>query len=282
MKIKFAFYILILSAYCVSCRVVAPLVQHTPTLVNMASHTKANELLGSILYSTGKDFRNGIFTNNNNDSTYSQTVKGIQLQSSFSLKNNIAIFANYMNSAEENKTSYIIPPNNKYTYKRNKLEIGVSFFNNMKDNKKFFSSLGVGIGLGKNNVNEFINTTTTPQNFYKHNILSAHLQPSLYWILLNLHIAIGMRLSYINFNNLITNYTDIEKNKRKLFEGNCSNNFTIDYAAKLEYFLSQFPNVGLQYKLMITSDISRNFFSNYNGVNMGVGLCFKIDGKSKK
>jgi hypothetical protein len=279
MKKYFLLYFFILSLIIHSCKIAAPLVQHTPTLANMATHTKEKELVGSVSYSTGKDFRNGLFSSNN-DSAYNQAISGIQIQSSYSIKSNIALFANYMSSNEENKTSYVLPPNNKYNYKRNRAEIGISFFNKMDDSKKFYSSIGIGFGLGKSEANEYLNAAILPNYFYNHNIISAYLQPTLYWVLTQLHIAIGMKMSFINFNNVITNYTSIEKTTRKLFTENSSNNFTVDYSLKFAYFLKQFPAIGLQYQAMLTSDLSRKFQSNHNGLNMGVGLCFKINAKN--
>jgi hypothetical protein len=210
MKINFikrvlycSFFALILT----SCNFTAPLIQHTPPLASIASHTNKGELITAGYYKTAHDIRN-FGTNDSSRKGYYQKVNGLQAQSSYAITNSIALSSSYMYSKESN--GFVVPTGKDsgiFNYRRNLGELGISFYNPISANSQWYSSIGFGIGYGNNKTTENRNNNITSNSFYNHDIFKVYIQPSIYTISENNHLILGVKVSMIQFKNVKTSYS---------------------------------------------------------------------------
>jgi hypothetical protein len=278
--IKRIFYSILFALLLISCNFTAPLIQHTPPLATVATHTNKGELITAGYYKTANDIRN-FGTNDSSRKGYYQKVNGLQVQSSYAINNSVALSSSYMYSKETN--GFVLPSGRDsglFNYKRNLGELGISFYNPLSPNSKWYSSIGMGIGYGNNKTTENRNSTITPTNFYNHDIYKIYFQPSFYNVTQNGHLVLGVKVSMIQFKNVKTSYTAEQRSRKRLFALNSSSNLLADFYCEYIYYIKTLPWLGVQTQFLFSTDLSKKLSYNHNNINAGVGLCIRLRGKS--
>ena len=259
----------------------ASFIQHTPTLANTGQHTEKGELHGNLLYSSGSSTTNNISVSGSNDEPYEQ-VNGIQAKGSYSISNSLAIQSSYMHSSEKGGSINSNQKNIVYNYNRNITEAGLAFYENLNSNNSLFIEIGTGMGLGNNKATEVSSALVPGGRFYNHNIFKLYVQPSLYYVSKNFCVSVGGKLSHINFNDILTNYTTAERQNRSITTDNKLTTTTLDFFTKFDAFLTKLPWLGFNFQVLNSSDLGRKFNTNQNDNNIGFGLSFRFDKMSEK
>ncbi len=273
-------YLFILHFF-IACKFTAPLVQHTPTLVQMATPTqKANFGVGAN-YTTGKDAYSKI--NIINPVNYRQNINGLQLQGYYAITDKIALNATSNFSFEKNlnkndsvsNRNFDTISSNTFNYNRKVTEVGVIFYKNILT-KNLFGSIGIGAGLGKNKTNESLVTKNNTYTYnYNHNIIYPYIQPSLYYSDSLFMVHTAAKFSLVNFNNYTTNYTATDKTRRLLTTNSNLNSIMIDLNLGVAIFPRSLKGVGIQLQGSISINTNETFNSNYNLINAGIGIVYK-------
>jgi hypothetical protein len=159
-------------------------------------------------------------------------------------------------------------------------ELGISFYNPISANSQWYSSIGFGIGYGNNKTTENRNNNITSNSFYNHDIFKVYIQPSIYTISENNHLILGVKVSMIQFKNVKTSYSLEQRSRKRLFALNSSSNLLADFYCQYIYYIKTLPWIGVQTQFLFSTDLSKKLSYNHNNVNMGVGLCIKLKGKS--
>jgi hypothetical protein len=276
---RFYLYLLAVALILSSCET-AEFIQHTPTLANTGQHTGKDQLHGKILYSTGSSTSNsGDNTSGNNPY---ESVNGIQAQGSYSFSSKFAFHASYMHSSEKGGSENNGQKTIVYNYKRNITEAGLAFFDNIDKDNSFFVEVAAGTGFGKFKTTEVSSLLVPGGRFYDHNVFKLYIQPSLYYASRNLGILAGTKFSSINFGNISTSYSSLERSNRSITTGSSLNTTTLDFFMKTDVYLNQLPWLGFNAQFLYSSDLKKRFNYNQNDWNMGVGLSFRLDNLSGK
>lgn len=252
----------------------AEFIQHTPTLANTGQHTDKDQFTGKLLYSTGSSSSNSIVSSSG-PSPY-EKVRGIQTQGSYSVSNALAVQASYMHGNEEGGTEESNKKSVVYKYNRNITEAGLAWYKNLDQEKKFFIEIGTGTGFGRFKTTEVTSVIAPGGRFYDHSVLKLYLQPSVYYVTKNFCFSSGFKLAHINFNNIETNYSDLERTNRSITTEDKLSTTTLDYFVKGDAFLSELPWIGVNFQFLRSSDLGKKFNLNQTDSNFGIGLCFRF------
>lgn len=258
----------------------AEFIQHTPTLANTGQHTGKDQLHGRLLYSTGSSTSNS-GSNTLNTDPY-ESVNGVQAQASYSISGKLALQSSFMHSAEKGGNDNSGQTVVVYNHKRTVTEAGLAFFDNLGNDNSFFIELAAGTGFGKFNSKEANSAIAPGGRFYDHNVFKLYAQPSVYYSSPSFCVNMGLKFSSINFSNISTNYTDLERSNRSINTGSSLHTTTLDFFMKADAYLKQLPWLGFNAQFLYSSDLQKKFNYNQTDWNAGFGLSFRLDGLSKK
>ncbi len=258
----------------------AAFIQHTPTLANTGQHTGKGQLHGNLLYSSGSSTSNNVDITQG-DEPY-ESVKGIQAKGSYSISNAWAIQASLMHSSELGGSQESNQKNIIYRYNRNITEGGVAYYNNLGSQNNVFFEIGTGLGIGNYRATETASVAVPGGRFYDHNVFKVYLQPSVYYVSRNFCLSVGANVSHINFNDINTNYTSLERKNRFITTDNKLNTTTFAFFSKADVFLTKLPWLGLNFQVLTSTDLGKKFNTNQNDNNVGIGLSFRFDQLSGK
>jgi hypothetical protein len=264
----------LLTLYILSSCTTAEFIQHTPTLANTGQHTDKGQFTGRALYSTGSSTSNSV-DNDQGPSPY-ESVNGFQAQGSYAVSKSLAIQSSFMHSGEKGGSEDGGTKTIVYNYDRNITEAGLAYFSPISKNKDLFVELGAGTGFGSYKATENASVLVPGGRFYNHNVLKVYLQPSIYYVSKNVQVSGGFKFSIIRFNDIVSDYSPAERETRALPANNNLSTNTLDFFAKADFFTNKLPWLGLHVQLLTSTDLKKQFNTNQNDNNMGLGLCFKF------
>jgi hypothetical protein len=271
---KIIFPVVVLSFVLFSCET-AEFIQHTPTLTNTGQHTGKNQLHGKVLYSTGNSTSNS--GDNSSEKNPYESVNGIQAQGSYSFSDKFAFHSSYMHSSEKGGSERAGAKDIVYRYKRNIMEAGFAFFDNLSSDNTFFVELAGGTGFGKFNSTEVNSVLAPGGRFYDHNVFKLYIQPSFYYASPLVGMSSGFKFSSIRFNNINTNYTSAEREGRSITTASGLTATTLDFFLKTDFYLKQLPWLGFNVQFLYSTDLKKTFNYNQTDWNAGLGLSFRLD-----
>jgi hypothetical protein len=253
----------------------AEFIQHTPTLANSGQHTDKNQFSGNLLYSSGSSTSNSI-VNNPGPSPY-EKVRGVQAQGSYSLSTSLVVQASYMHSDEEGGSINANQKNFVYDYSRNIAEGGLAYYKNLNQQRNTFIEIAAGSGLGSFKTTEANSILVPGGRYYNHQVLKLYLQPSVYYTSNNFCVSVGFKYAYINFNDIKTNYSDIERTNRSITTDDHLSTSTLDFFTKADVFLTKLPWLGLSLQFLRSKDLGKKFYLNQTDSNFGIGVRFRFN-----
>lgn len=268
----------IIAASISSCTT-ASFIQHTPTLANTGQHTGKDQFTGRALYSTGTSTTSS--NKNTQGASPYQSVNGVQLQGSYSVSKSLAIQSSFMHSAEKGGSETGGSKTIVYNYNRNIAEFGLAYFNSISGSENFYGEVGVGAGIGSYKATENPSGLAPGGRFYNHNVSKIYIQPSIYYVSPNVHIAGGLKFSFLSFTSIKSDYSSDERITRSLPTGDKLSTNTLDYFVKAEFFTNNVPWLGISTQMLFSTDLQRKFNSRQNDNNYGVGLCFHFGDMNK-
>ncbi|MBN8686291.1 MAG: hypothetical protein J0M10_04715 [Chitinophagales bacterium] len=263
----------LLVSFFTSCTT-ANFIQHTPSLVQSGTHTEKGEFTGRALYSTGSSSSNTV-ENSTGASPYQQ-VRGFQAQGSYAVDDHFAVQGSFMHSGEKGGSTENGVKSIVYDYNRNVAEAGLAFYQALGDKSNFYFELGGGAGLGSYKAKELSSLLVPGGRYYDHSVFKLYVQPSFYFISPNVHVQTGFKFASVNFNNIKSNYTSLEKQSRDLTLEPKLNTTVIDFFFRTDIYLPGLPWLGFSGQTQVSSELQKKFNTNINDNNYGIGVCFRF------
>ncbi len=145
-------------------------------------------------------------------------LEGLELQGAYAITDHFAVMGSQSFRWENESFTSLQNKNNPFDtsfvqYKRNITNMGVGYFTKMNDGIiGLHFSMYAGLLFGQNNLaeNGFLQSQAYTR-FHQSNMLGFFAQPGIYALSDQLRFGFSANLSYINFRNVHTNFTDIEQ-----------------------------------------------------------------------
>jgi hypothetical protein len=204
--------------------------------------------------------------------------EGYDLQGAVAVTNNFAIQANYFNRTERNKGNDGNLDNSVINYRRELTEIGLGYFRSIHSRDKVMFQVFAGAGKGNFKFtdagNDLNNLPYT--RFHQADIIKIYIQPAfIFRVKENFALSVSSRHSFINFSNILTDYSplelqdyqleDLEFGYRAFWEPGFTN--TIGF--------NKLPGLKLEYQLSTSLLVSQRNI-DYRSFNFSLGLVLDI------
>jgi hypothetical protein len=148
----------------------------------------------------------------------SRESAGLELQGAYAIADHIAVMGSQSFRWENESFNSLQNKNNPFDtsftqYTRNITSLGAGYFSAINDGKigLHFSMYG-GVLFGKNSLTEngFLQSQAY-NRFHQSSMFGFFAQPGIYALADRFNFSFNANLSYINFKNVTTNFTDIEQ-----------------------------------------------------------------------
>lgn len=262
---------LVICLWMISCS--TPRYMYSPSAQNIPVLVKAGDSKLAANYSNNLTGDNTYEDNYTGRKEISKAY-GYDLQAAVAITNNFAIQANQFYRKEQN-ADY----NTVLRYKRRLTELGIGYFKPFKRKRKtiIFEVFG-GVGFGKFNLqdNGLDNSGAPYTKYHNDDILKIYVQPAIIFkIRENLNIAVSGRLSFVNYNNIQTNYTKDELNSYDLDRLSYTNFAYWEPSFTQSFGIKSVPGLLLEYQFGLSLPLTQGTV-NYHPVNFSVGLAFDM------
>ncbi len=263
--------LLVICLWMISCStpryIYSPSAQNIPVLVKAGDSKLAANYSNNI--SGGRTYDNNYSGRTEVNKSY-----GYDLQAAVAVTNNFAVQANLFYRKEQNGDY-----STTLRYKRRLTELGIGYFKSFKRKRKtvIFQVFG-GVGFGKFNLNdngEDYNGVPYSR-FHNDDIFKVYVQPAIIFkIRENLNISVSSRLSFVNYNNIQTNYTTDELRDYELSRLSYTNFAFWEPSFTQSFGIKSVPGLLLEYQFGLSLPLTQGPI-NYHPLNFSVGLAFDI------
>lgn len=207
--------------------------------------------------------------------------RGFDLQAAYAVGNHLAVTATHFNRRERDiypDEYYNFFDSSDINYKRSITDIGLGYFVPVNEPGTLSFNIFGGIGLGKFSFTDrgIDNTGQLYGRFHRTSVTKGFVQPA-FNLMANEYFraAIIGRLSFVHYNNAVTNYSDEES---RYFSLDRINNRTFTFFEPTLYFqvgFAQTPWLKIDGGITLSSDpASRVSGLETRNFNASVGLCF--------
>ena len=191
-----------------SCYTTTPKYLYAPNSANLLQTEKKGDLKAAINYAQSKH------AGNNDDDVGRQTSNGIDVQTAYSLINNLVLKADAFHRWETDRSGRNQTLQNRYRldYKRRGADVSIGYYKLLGKQKHISLNIDGGIGFGKTSFTGTYRKDTINKYFYSANHSTLFITPSIALKpTKNYSLIIAYRLSSIKFFSVNTNDVALTK-----------------------------------------------------------------------
>lgn len=208
----------------------------------------------------------------------------IDIQAAYAFSSNFALAASYNMGNEkliqEDNLGFGFNIFDTLNFNRNKLELGVGYFNKIKPTTFFTYNIYAGFVIGKNAMSKSISANTN--SFFNHQYLGFYIQPSFHFFA-DKEFKLGAAIKFSSLYNtqLNTNYNANFRRQYNFFAA--QNRFSVlEVSGSAQYCNKDLPQLGLNGFMGLGGSINEKVALSSRSLIIGVGVLYYPFVKKKK
>jgi hypothetical protein len=216
-------------------------------------------------------------SNISGDETTDNRSQGLDLQGAYAFTNRFAIQASYGYRKERNGGENNTYDSVNINYTRNLIELGVGYYEDLTEHKRFYFEFFAGAGFGRSSFTDVGMTDNVFHNHY-HNmsVSKIYLQPVIMGRSKNnFATSFSSRISIIQFSKIRTDYSSSELRTYKLDSLQMHPHFFWEPASVTAFGFKQFPGLQMEVQFGFSILCSRPGF-DHRVFNFSAGLVMDI------